>query len=62
MKWSLFVALGDLIKLEASIIFPQVLSRETFTSISSPLTHVFNLLLSSGVVPETKDCACRNIV
>ena len=38
------------------------LIKEIFTSISSPLTHVFNLLLSSGVVPETKDCACRNIV
>ena len=38
------------------------LIKEIFTSISSPLTGVFNLLLSSGVVPETKDCSCGNIV
>ena len=31
-------------------MFPQVLSKQIITSLSSPLTHILNLSLSSGVV------------
>ena len=31
-------------------MFPQVLSKKIITSLSSPLTHILNLSLSSGVV------------